>query len=192
MIPSRTLWLILVALLVVGCSNRTKKEPPPLTDLDSGLSDIEPIGDTYGGSSPGSGYTDTDFTRDDTDRPLTRRPSAGQWVSDPNLSPVYFEYNSFTLSGSAQRALASNADFLRINSGARVLIEGHCDERGTEEYNMALGERRALAVRDYLINMGIDDSRIDVISFGEQRPAVPGFDESAYSQNRRADFKIAG
>lgn len=111
---------------------------------------------------------------------------AGQPI--PELGTVYFEYDSFNLTSQARGALNANADWLKANSGRNVQIEGHCDERGTEEYNLALGDRRAAAVRDYLIGRGVPASQLSTISYGEQRPAVMGSDESAWSQNRRGVF----
>ena len=86
--------------------------------------------------------------------------------------------------------MAAVADYLKANSGKAVRVEGNCDERGTEEYNRSLGERRALAVREELIRLGIDPTRVDTISYGKDRPAAPGHDESAWKQNRRDDFII--
>ena len=99
---------------------------------------------------------------------------------------VYFDYDSSTLSGQAQAALRSQAAFLRSNPSIRIIVQGHCDERGTREYNLALGERRASAARDYLVAQGIDGARIKTISFGKERPAVVGSNESAWSKNRRS------
>ena len=82
------------------------------------------------------------------------------------------------------------ADYLKANGQDAVEIEGHCDVRGTEEYNRSLGERRALAVREELIRLGVDASRVDTVSFGEDRPADPGRDESAYRKNRRGEFVL--
>ena len=104
------------------------------------------------------------------------------------FEPVYFDFDSFALRDDARRALDQNARVLRDNSGARITIEGHCDERGTVEYNQALGEKRAQAARDYLVAAGIDDSRIQIISYGKERPSADGHDESAWQQNRRAHF----
>lgn len=107
------------------------------------------------------------------------------------LGPVYFDYNSAALSGEAQGRLEANADYLRENAGTRVQIEGHCDERGTLEYNLALGERRAQSVRKYLVSQGLSADRLYTISYGEERPARSGNSESAWRQNRRAEFKVA-
>ena len=115
---------------------------------------------------------------------------AGQAI--PELATIYFGYDSFSLDGSAKAALKANADWLKSNSGRSVQVEGHCDERGTEEYNLALGERRAAAVKDHLVSLGVPASQVSTISYGEERPAVQGGDESAWSKNRRASFVSAG
>lgn len=106
------------------------------------------------------------------------------------LQTVYFGFNSSTLGGSTRSALDNNADFLNSNPAVDVQIEGHADERGGIQYNLALGERRAKAVRDYLVAKGIESKRISTISYGKERPVAEGHDESAWSKNRRANFVI--
>jgi peptidoglycan-associated lipoprotein len=101
---------------------------------------------------------------------------------------IYFDFDKYTLKSDAKAALGTNARTLGENSDASVLIQGHCDERGTVEYNLALGEKRAKAARDYLVDLGISAGRIRTISYGEERPVSPGHDESAWGQNRRAEF----
>jgi len=108
------------------------------------------------------------------------------------LPIVYFEFDSFNLSSASRDALNMAADWMMANPNVRVQVEGHCDERGTTEYNLALGERRASAVRDYLVMRGVPVSQLSTISYGEERPAVPGFDEASWAQNRRAEFVSAG
>lgn len=107
------------------------------------------------------------------------------------LGPVYFDYDSAALRSDAQVELDRHAAYLRAHAGLRIQIEGHCDERGTLEYNLALGERRAQAVRKYLVSQGISADRLYTISYGEERPAVLGHDESAWRWNRRAEFRVA-
>lgn len=107
-----------------------------------------------------------------------------------NLESVYFDYDRYELREDARATLANNAKQLESNSGAKVSVEGHCDERGTTEYNLALGEKRAQAARDYLVNYGIAADRLTTVSFGEERPADPGQDESAWAKNRRAAFVV--
>ena len=99
---------------------------------------------------------------------------------------VLFDYDSAKLDSSAKILLDSQSRFLRANTDLNFVVEGHCDERGTREYNLALGEKRATAVRDYLVINGIDPDRIKVISYGKEKPAVIGSNGMAYSKNRRA------
>ena len=99
---------------------------------------------------------------------------------------VYFGYDSAVLDGNSQTTLSRHAAFLKGNPSLTVTIEGHCDERGTREYNLALGERRAAAARDYLLAQGVDPARIRVISYGKERPVAAGSNETSWSKNRRA------
>ena len=105
---------------------------------------------------------------------------------------VFFDFDKSTLTAKAQETLNKQAAWLSRAQGATILIEGHCDERGTREYNLALGERRATAVKDYLISKGVAASRIKTISYGKERPAVLGSNEWAWSQNRRGVTTITG
>jgi len=106
------------------------------------------------------------------------------------LNPVYFELDSSDLSPSGQKALDANAALLKKYPTWAVTIEGHCDERGTAEYNLALGERRAIAARAYLVSLGIAADRLRTVSYGKEFPFDPGHDEGAWSKNRRAHFVI--
>lgn len=103
---------------------------------------------------------------------------------------VYFDFDDVTLTSNARMVLKQKVAWLRENPGASVLIEGHCDERGTEEYNIALGQRRAQSVKTFLMNAGISISRLSTVSYGEERPVDFGNNESAWGKNRRAHFKI--
>ena len=105
---------------------------------------------------------------------------------------VFFDFDKSTLTAKAQETLNKQAAWLSRVQGATILIEGHCDERGTREYNLALGERRATAVKDYLISKGVAASRVKTISYGKERPAVLGSNEWAWSQNRRGVTTITG
>jgi peptidoglycan-associated lipoprotein len=107
-----------------------------------------------------------------------------------DLQPVFFEFDSAVLTGQAHGTLDHDAQTLRDHPGTKVVIEGHCDERGTVEYNQALGERRAQAVRDYLVAAGIEAGRLEVISYGKERPFDQGHDEAAWAKNRRAHFTV--
>jgi peptidoglycan-associated lipoprotein len=106
------------------------------------------------------------------------------------LKPAYFDYDSAELSAAAQAALTENATVLKRYPTWTVTIEGHCDERGTAEYNLALGERRAVAARTYLVSLGIPADRLRTVSYGKEFPFDPGHDDPAYAKNRRAHFVI--
>jgi len=104
------------------------------------------------------------------------------------LKDVRFDYDRSDLGEESKSTLVNNAKWLEQNPDAKVTIEGHCDERGSTEYNLALGERRAKSVRDYLVSLGIDHGRLGIISYGESLPLDPGHSEAAWAKNRRAHF----
>ncbi len=135
----------------------------------------------------------------------TEAPEAGEWeAAEPSpsvLSPeqlnrmgvlttIYFDYDKSDIRADQRPALQANAQWLRENQTAKILIEGNCDERGTREYNMALGNRRSTATMEYLVSLGVEASRVEVISYGEERPVAQGNNEAAWTRNRRADFKV--
>jgi peptidoglycan-associated lipoprotein len=173
-------WSLIVVttlmLLAVGCAQKTT--PTSTTEMSASGPSTEEI-----------------RAREEEER--RRRIAESQLASRPATVPsgtlvmdtVYFEFDQATLSDMAKETLVRNAEWLRSNANARVQVEGNADERGTNEYNLALGERRAAAVKGYLTSLGIDDSRLLIISFGEESPADPGHSEEAWSKNRRVDFK---
>ena len=121
---------------------------------------------------------------------------AGQLPPNPTFTPsdlevIYFDYNSYSLRPDALAALKRNADKIKGQGEVVVQIEGHCDERGTQEYNLALGEKRALSIREYLINLGVSGDRLVTISYGEEQPQDSGHAEAAWAKNRRSQFNKA-
>jgi len=106
------------------------------------------------------------------------------------MLPIYFDYDKFDIRADQKDRIKKNGDLLIGSAKARVRVEGNTDERGTNEYNMALGERRAVSAVKYLVNMGVAEGRIDTLSYGEEKPLNLGHDEMAWSQNRRDDFVI--
>jgi peptidoglycan-associated lipoprotein len=110
-------------------------------------------------------------------------------TSGPML-PLYFDFDSTLIQGDQVERIENNADFLKENSSVRVRIEGNCDPRGTREYNLALGERRALSARKYLVNLGVEPERLSTISWGKEKLLLFGHDELSWAQNRRDDFII--
>jgi peptidoglycan-associated lipoprotein len=104
------------------------------------------------------------------------------------LHTVHFDYDSATLSSETRKDLSDNAEWIKTHAKVTVQVEGHCDSRGSVEYNLALGERRAKAVKNYMVSLGIDGKRLTVISYGEEKPIATGDTEEAYAKNRRANF----
>lgn len=109
-------------------------------------------------------------------------------ITGAQLQTVYFDYDSYNLSPAAQQTLAADAALLQQEPTLKITIEGHCDERGSDEYNIALGAQRATSVKNHLVALGISADRLATISYGEERPAVTGNDDAAWSKNRRAAF----
>ncbi|HEV2173335.1 MAG TPA: peptidoglycan-associated lipoprotein Pal [Nitrospira sp.] len=106
------------------------------------------------------------------------------------LRDVYFGYDSWTISEEGRQALSRDAQWMKSNGGAAVKVEGHCDERGTSAYNMVLGEKRAKAVRNYLVELGVSANRLSVVSYGKERPFCADHAESCYQQNRRGHLVV--
>jgi peptidoglycan-associated lipoprotein len=158
------------ALLMAGCAKKAVETPPTTT--------------------PTPPTTSTTPSQQPTETPPAPAPAPPHELSASDLQPVFFDFDSALLREDARSTLDANARLLRDNKSVKFVVEGHCDERGTVEYNQALGERRAQAARDYLQQAGIDASRIQIISYGKERPFDPGHDEAAWAKNRRAHFAL--
>jgi len=126
--------------------------------------------------------------------PVAEDSIAGKSLDDLNrdspLKPLFFELDSADVSAEGQRVLQDNAAILKKYPAWQITIEGHCDERGTAEYNLALGERRALAAKNYLVSLGIPADKVKTVSYGKEFPFDPGHDDAAWAKNRRAHFVI--
>ncbi len=159
--------IVLALMVMAGCSSKSTVIP-----------DEAPV--SYHSSTPSSSI------------PSSPQPPSGygfdQWQTGP-LGDVFFDYDSATLSTDAQEQLRQNGVWMGNNTST-TLIEGHCDERGTSEYNIALGDRRAASAKEYLVRFGVSPSRIETVSFGEERPFVQGQNEEAWAKNRRAHFIV--
>jgi len=156
---------------LIGCAST-----PPAQDPMVSQSDMSQQGDAQGA---GAGADSSTMTEEVV-------PMHDQIAG---MEKIYFDFDQFTLSAEARDTLADNAKYLKMNDGIQIVIEGHCDERGSDEYNLALGESRAIAAKNYLVSLGISATRLSVISYGEEKPAVMGSNESAWAKNRRAEFK---
>jgi peptidoglycan-associated lipoprotein len=117
-------------------------------------------------------------------------PAAPAAVQEQTLTRIHFDFDSYVLTKDARDILARDADLLLKQITGKVTVEGHCDERGSDEYNLALGEKRAKAAMNYLVTLGIPADRLSVISYGKEKPLDPGHDEAAWAQNRRAEFVV--
>ena len=118
------------------------------------------------------------------------RPQPKEFVAVADLRPIYFDFDKYDIRPADAKVLDANAQWLKSNDSQLVLIEGHCDERGTNEYNLALGERRAKSTMNYLVSQGVQASRITIISYGEERPVCTQKNEECWSKNRRAQFLV--
>ena len=154
--------LLALAMSAFGCAS---SEPPP--------QDTTPV-------------QDSEFTAPVDPTPPPPPPRA---PVVPELGAIYFDYDSSSVRDDARPVLRANAEALRTVN-AEVTIEGHCDERGSEEYNLALGESRAASVKKYLSNLGVSSSQMRTLSYGEAKPAAMGHDESAWRWNRRSEFAV--
>jgi peptidoglycan-associated lipoprotein len=118
------------------------------------------------------------------------RPSPKEFVAIDALKPIYFDFDKYDIRPGDRRILDANAQWLKEHANQLVLIEGHCDERGTNEYNLALGERRAKSAMNYLVSQGVQANRITIISYGEERPVCTEHTEECWAKNRRAHFLV--
>lgn len=175
-----------LAVAFTGC----RKRPTPLTNLPN--SRVKPLGDDLSNGNQINTTPGTDVTNP-SGISLGEAGKHDGWPQDRETlkaDTVYFDFDSSAIKDNQKAKIQAVADYLRNSSGNALKVEGHCDERGTEEYNRALGERRALAIREALVGLGIAPDRIDTISFGEDKPAVDGHDEAAWSKNRRGEFIV--
>ncbi len=165
-----------VAALMAGCSSGVKLDETPVTDA-SALSSGAGAGGSGSGTSQ-SGVSGVDLTQ-----------SGGDQAGPQGVSRiVYFDYDSFVIKADAQAQIEAHARFIKAAPSRKVVIEGHTDERGGREYNLALGQKRAEAVRRSLGLLGVSDAQVEAVSFGKEKPAMQGMTEEAFAQNRRAEI----
>lgn len=196
--------LLAVALGAPGCSSISRG---PVTGSDpvaaqmpeeapAGLSESDREPDPMPGSTNPTGLTEDEILAlppevgEETDLLDIGAKTLEELNAEEHLRDVHFEYDSAQLSRDNRAILEQNADWLSRYPNARILVEGHCDERGTVEYNLALGEERARAVRDYLRELGVGSGRMRIISYGKEFPLDPGSSEAAWRRNRRAHLEI--
>ena len=180
-------FLLAISVLVFSCAPSATQKPDPKAGSGAGTTAKSAPEGSGGEGARGGGK------ESDTDRSSLKDLQAGKPPITPASSPlkdVYFEYDRYDLNAEARTILRANADWLKSNTNARVEIEGHCDERGTNEYNLALGAKRAQSTREYLTTLGVAPARLSTISYGEEIPVCREQEENCWKQNRRARFVI--
>ena len=194
---TRGSFLVVTSLLVLaaigsGCAKRpatTQAAAPAPTGTASTMApgSSQPGGTTATPSGPSTSQPGGGATAAPTPAPgPIARPAPKDFAPVPELQDIYFDFDKYDIRPGDAQILRSNAQWLKDNANQLILIEGHCDERGTNEYNMALGERRAKATMNFLVAQGIKADRISIISYGEERPTCTEHKESCWAQNRRA------
>jgi len=176
------LMLLTAAAFAVACGGRSAPEEPA------------PEPTPAPASTPAPEPVDDSAERERLERERLAREAAerARTLATDLSAMINFDYDQAVVRQADQETLDRKAAILAANPGVRLRISGHADERGSDEYNLALGNRRAAAAKRYLENKGIDGSRIEVVSYGEERPLNPGSDETAYAQNRRDEFEVTG
>lgn len=176
--------LLVMALSLLLCSACAKK--PVSVEEGYGSGEASAVSSEFG--TPGYGGIDESAIGADAamDAEDDMFGTAGEI---DGLERIFFKFDQYTLTPDARETLAGNARFLQANPELMVKIEGHCDERGSDEYNLALGERRARSVQSYMVSLGVPASRMSIISYGEEIPLDPQSTEDAWAKNRRAEFK---
>ena len=171
------------AALTAACASGPRQEAPPPVQQPQ-LEPVAPVIEEEVVTEPETPTVVSEEVREELPQDIQELNRRGY------LKDVFFATDRYELTQEAREMLAANSTWLQKFTTVEILVEGHCDERNTREYNLALGERRANAVRDYLVFLGIDADRVKTISYGEERPFALGHDESAWRLNRRAHFVI--
>jgi peptidoglycan-associated lipoprotein len=179
-----TVWVgvLAVSFLVLGCP---KKKPAPGPEME-----ITEVQETFEEVEAPTPPPVVDETPDPFSEDIETANIAA--YEQGLLGDVYFDFDKYDLKPEARERLARNADFMRAHPEFEILIEGHCDERGTNEYNLALGDRRSNAAKSYLMSLGIPAGPVQTVSFGEERPQCRESTEACWWRNRRAHFVISG
>ena len=178
--------LLLAGLMITGCAKRpattaaTTAAPAPAPPATSSAPAPTQPAPSSGAAAPAAPAAPGQ----------TPRPSPKEFMAVAALKEVYFDFDKYDIRAEDAKTLDANAAWLKSNADNLVLIEGHCDERGTNEYNLALGERRAKATMNYLVSQGIQANRITIISYGEERPVCSEKTEACWAKNRRASFIV--
>jgi peptidoglycan-associated lipoprotein len=177
----------MILALTTSCTKPpVQQEPAETVGLPSAVQPVEEPADATVTRPPPPLAKPLEETISESEAERRRKEEEAVFVNED----IHFDYDQYVLRQDAREILADKARFLSKYPGTGILIEGHCDERGTNEYNLALGERRASSAKQYLVQLGVSAKRINTISYGEERPLEVGDDEEAWAKNRRAHFEI--
>ncbi len=180
--------VILSLMLVVSCGKKKVETAPAAAAADTPAA-VTPADDAANAAADTAKDEDAaNVAADDNATKETAGAAAAAGAETVNVTDIYFDYDSSDILSSETAALEAKAAWLKANPKAKITIEGHCDERGTSEYNLALGDRRAARTKGFLKKLGISADRMETVSYGEEKPAVVGHTEEAWSKNRRAHF----
>ena len=178
------------SILTAGCAKKTIDSGPHGSGSYTAAAGGEATGGAVSGSDGEGRPVQEESLEGAGDRSRMLSAGAAAERDDFENQDILFEFDSAILTKDAQQILRGKARWLQANPDVAVIIEGHCDDRGTNEYNLALGEKRARNTRDFLVTLGVDPSRLSLVSYGEERPLVAGTSEQARAKNRRAHFVI--
>jgi len=174
----RSLWILVLTGALAACSSGVKLSEVPVEDKNASST---PVADPSSNAQSSTAQSNV--------AAVVADKSGAAGVAPAGVNVVYFGYDSFTLKSDGRPVVERNASHLQANKQYKVMLEGHTDERGGREYNLALGQKRAEAVRRSLTVLGVNDNQIEAVSFGKEKPAAAGSDEAAYAKNRRVEFK---
>ena len=205
----KIIWSLLIVSLLAACASGVKLNDVPVEDKSGAqvnnsqnkdADKASKAANSASSSSSNSANNGNSGSASASNLPEAKQPSSPAPVNAPAAADagmagpanaakvIYFDYDSYIVKPEFQAVIEAHAQYLKANQRARVSLEGHTDERGSREYNLALGQKRADAVRQSLTLLGVSAAQIESVSFGEEKPAVAGSDEAAYAKNRRAEF----
>ena len=171
----RSLWILALTAALAACSSGVKLNEVPVEDKNA--------------STAAAAVTSSADTAQSSVAAVVGGKASAQGVAPAGVNVVYFDYDSFALKPEARAVLERNAAHLQSNKQFKVQLEGHTDDRGGREYNLALGQKRAETVRRALTLLGVSDAQVEAVSFGKEKPAASGADDAAYAKNRRVEIK---
>ena len=174
----RSLWILALTAALAACSSGVKLNEVPVEDKNASAA-----------SASAAAVTSSADTAQSSVAAVVGGKAGAQGVAPAGVNVVYFDYDSFALKPEARAVLERNAAHLQSNKQFKVQLEGHTDDRGGREYNLALGQKRAETVRRALTLLGVSDAQVEAVSFGKEKPAASGADDAAYAKNRRVEIK---